>query len=407
MSMVAKLLTKSAAPQPKPFAGYVADEDTLRLLKQAAGDAGIAEPHVVNAKVDDAIKRLQKMPTPTIVVIDLSASEDPIADLTRLSEVCDEGTRVLVLGNLNDVNLYRSLMAVGVEDYLVKPLTQEALTAALTRASKGPQTDGSGSKIGRVISVIGARGGVGATSVAVNTAWIIANEQRRRVALVDLDLFFGTCGLALDLDLGRGFREALENPSRIDGLFIERAMMRQGDNLYILSSEEALDYVIKFDPTAVELLIDHLRRDFEYVVVDLPRFAARSQTAMLSPPSTVLVVSDASLAGMRDTQRLLDLFKKIAPNADTSVVLSRVGENKASELAKADFEKGAQAQIDLVIPFEAKNYGSSAGSGKPLPKVDNRGKATGVLRDIARRVATTAPKKKQQPSWKRWIGGAS
>jgi pilus assembly protein CpaE len=151
---------------------------------------------------------------------------------------------------------------------------------------------------------------------------MLAQEQHKRVALVDLDLFFGSCGLTLDLEMGPGFREALENPSRIDGLFIERAMIRATENLFVLSAEEALDYAIAFDPSAIELLLEHLRRDFQAVVVDLPRFGARTQTAIMTPPCSIVLVSEPSLAGMRDTQRLVKLFTSLAPKAELSVVLT-------------------------------------------------------------------------------------
>ena len=144
-----------------------------------------------------------------------------------LAEVCDEGTQVIALGDINDVELYRSLIGHGVHDYLVKPVSAETVAAALTRAERGPNGEPA-PKIGRLIAVIGARGGVGATTVATNLAWTLAHDHDMRVALVDLDLFFGTCGLALDLELGRGFREALENPARVDSLFIERAMVQGG-----------------------------------------------------------------------------------------------------------------------------------------------------------------------------------
>ena len=210
---------------------------------------------------------------------------------------------------------------------------------------------------GRVIAVVGARGGVGATTIAVNLAWMLAHEQGLRVALVDLDLFFGSCGLTLDLEAGRGFREALENPSRIDGLFIERAMVRADDNLFVLSAEEALDYAITFDPSAIELLIEHLRRDFQAVVVDLPRFAARSQTAMLMPPSSIVLVSEPSLAGMRDTQRLVKLFANGAPKAELSIVLNRVGANKGAELSRGDFEAGAESKAGYCGAVRAEDIG--------------------------------------------------
>lgn len=403
--MVARLLSKPTA-QPKAFVAFVTDADAKVSVSESVAAAGIEDVQIIQANLGEAIRRLKNMPTPNRLAVDISGSDDPIDALIGLAEVCDEGTNVIVIGDVNDIDLYRRLIALGIEDYFVKPLSVERMVTVLTRSDAAGAGEAPGSKkLGRVLSVVGARGGVGATAIAINLASTIANELKRRVALVDLDLFFGNCGLALDLELGRGFREALENPSRIDGLFIERAMLRDGENLYVLSSEEALDYVINFDPTAVELLIDHLRRDFECVVVDLPRFAARSQTAMLTPPASVVVVSDPSLAGMRDTQRLVALFKKISPNADVSVGLNRVGACKGGELTKADFEKGAQARIDWMMPFDAKTFGQGSARGRPLAQIDSKAKTTQQVREIAKRLMAGNGRTSTEPIWKRWLGG--
>ena len=209
------------------------------------------------------------MPTPKQLVVDISGSTDPLAAIDSLAEVCDEGTQVIALGDINDVELYRSLVRHGVQDYLVKPVSAETVAAALSRAERGPSGEAA-PKVGRLIAVIGARGGVGATTVATNLAWTLANDHGMRVALVDLDLFFGTCGLSLNLELGRGFREALENPARVDSLFIERAMVREGENLFVLSTEEALDGAFSFDPVGADLLDRTLASRFPVRCLRLP-----------------------------------------------------------------------------------------------------------------------------------------
>jgi len=378
-------LMKGVAPmQPKVFAAFVADDETRTTLMEAAADAGIAEPHVVVAKIDEVLRRLQKISTPKTLVVDLSGVADIMAEVMRLAEVCDEGTHVIIIGDVNDIETYRKLISFGVQDYFAKPLSAEAVVEGLTKCGKPEGTEEAATnQVGDVIGVVGSRGGVGATSVGVNLAWSLSSQGSRKVALVDLDLFFGSCGLALDLDLGRGFREALENPSRIDSLFIERAMVKANDNLFVLSAEEALDTMINFDGAAIELLIDHLRRDFQSVVVDLPRFAARTQAAILTPPSTLVVVSDPSLAGMRDTLRLTQLLKKVAPKTDLQVILNKVGAHPSSELAKADFEKGAEMKISSVIPYDIKSFGVCASTGKPLSKVAAKGRAQKAISGIA------------------------
>jgi pilus assembly protein CpaE len=406
MTALANVLGKPA--RAKPFAAFAADDASRETIMQAAADLGIASPVVAAGNITDAIRRLGNAPTPQLLVVDLSGCAEPMADIGALADVCDEGTRVLAIGDVNDIALYRSLLGFGVHDYLVKPLDAASLGASLERAKDGPQAaEPAVATAGRIMAVVGARGGVGATTIAVNVAWMLAQEQHKRVALVDLDLFFGSCGLTLDLEMGRGFREALENPSRIDGLFIERAMIRATENLFVLSAEEALDYAIAFDPSAIELLLEHLRRDFQAVVVDLPRFGARTQTAIMTPPCSIVLVSEPSLAGMRDTQRLVKLFTSLAPKAELSVVLNRVGANRGAELNLADFEAGAETKASIVVPFEPKILAATAGTGRPLAKVASGAKSTAALRALTARAGGSQQQRSAQPPfWQKWLSFA-
>ncbi|NJO67693.1 MAG: MinD/ParA family protein [Rhodospirillales bacterium] len=223
-------MIKRKEPVARPLAAFVADDLSAAAIEQAVAELGLGAALIVRGSIDDAAKRLSKMPTPKALIIDVGNASDPINRLTDLADVCDEGTAVIVIGETNDIALYRRLLTLGVRDYVVKPLSTDDIKQAISRTSQsGEEIDPKVANRGRLIGVVGARGGVGATSMAVNVAWLLANEQKRRTALVDLDIFFGNCGLALDLDVGRGFREALENPSRIDALFIERAMARDGE----------------------------------------------------------------------------------------------------------------------------------------------------------------------------------
>ena len=400
--MLAKVLPKSKAKEASAFSAFITDDQTRSVVTQAANDLGFGNASILQGAISEAVQHLAKVSTPQLLLVDLSGSADPLADLASLAEVCDEGTQVVTVGDVNDIGLYRRLVGVGVNDYLVKPISAEMLGSALTRVEEQPPEEAPTPGQGKLICVIGARGGVGATSVAVNMAWSMAHEQQKRVALVDLDVFFGNCGLTLDLESGRGFREALENPSRIDGLFIERAMVRESDNLYVLTAEESLDQTLAFNTSAVELLLDHLRRDFDCVVLDLPRFAARTQMSVLAPPSAVILVSEPSLSGMRDTNRLAALFKQNGCKADVSVALNRVGANKNAELSKADFERGGEFKVSHSIPFEPKVFAECVSTGKPLLKAGPRSKSAAAVRDISvTQCGSEEAKKEKIPFWKK------
>jgi pilus assembly protein CpaE len=367
-----------------PFMAFAADQITYASLVKVAGEQGWPENWVLEGGISEAITALGGVATPQVLVLDISDSADPIADISALAEVCDEGTRVIALGQINDVNLYRELMDFGVLDYLLKPVSPEAMGALILKAIEQPEIVEEENKTGRLIAVIGARGGVGASMVAVNTAWMIAHEQNIRVALVDLDLYFGSVALSLDLEPGRGFREALENPSRIDGLFIERAMVRESDHLFVLGAEEPLENRISFDSAAVELLLERLRASFDCVVVDLPRSEVTAHSSILAQASMIGIVSDATLASMRDTMRLKEFAKKSAPAADAIVIVNRFGAAKIGELSKGDFERGAELTVDYLIPYEIKTAAQSMNSGKALGQVAKNGKLVALLRDLSR-----------------------
>ncbi len=402
---MAQQALKSSAPMGKrrPFMAFVLDDATRATLGRVAEDQGWSDGEILEGGVREAIDALAGVPTPQVLVIDLSDSNDSLGDIGSLAEVCDAGTRVIALGNINDVNLFRNLVALGVQDYLVKPVTVEALNALVVKAAEEPAAaEPEEAKAGRLIAVIGARGGVGASTIAVNTAWLMAHEQKLRVAIVDLDLYFGTVALSLDLEPGRGFREALENPNRIDGLFIERAMVRESDNLFILGAEEALENTFSFDPAAVELLLEKLGCDFDCVIVDFPRAVVTANAYILSAASAVAVVSDASLAGMRDTLRLVAFTKKVAPAAAVKVVVNRFGAAKKGELSKEDFERGAGLKIDHLIPQEAGVAAISAGAGKPLVEVAKRSQLVTVLRKLSRELAAVEDEPTKAPFWQRF-----
>lgn len=388
-----------------PFMAFASDQVTHACLVQVAGELGWPESSVLEGTMIEAIAALSGVATPQVLVMDLSESSDPVADISALAEVCDEGTRVITLGQVNDVNLYRALVELGIQDYLLKPVAAESLRASIVKAFEQPEVEEGEeeSRIGQLVAVVGARGGVGASTVAVNTAWLIAHEQNLRVALVDLDLYFGSVALTLDLEPGRGFREALQNPSRIDGLFIERAMVRESEYLFVLGAEEPLENHAPFDPAAIDLLLEKLRVSFDCVIVDAPRHAVTAHPAILAQTSIVAIVSDATLASMRDTMRLRDFVKKTASGADVTVVVNRYGAAKNGELTKADFERGAELTIDHLIPYELKTAAESANTGKAMGQVSKSGKLVTAMRDLSRQFSRSDQEVSKPHIWERLL----
>ncbi len=377
------------ASKREPFLAVVNDDETHAALLGVAADNGWPESQILKGGLNDAVEALSDIVTPKFLIVDLSDSADPMAGIVALAGVCEPDTRVIALGKVNDISLYRELMDIGVDEYLVKPLSADALNETIRRIAEEemPEPTEKGDSVGRLIAFVGARGGVGATTLAANCAWMMAHEQGLRVALVDLDLYFGTLALALDLEPGRGFREALENPSRIDGLFIERAMARQSDNLFVLAAEEGLENSFHFDPAALDTLLETLRQDFDCVVFDLPRFAARTQIKTITGPASIVVVSNASLSGMRDTMRMRKFAMDSSPQADVIVAVNGLGGEKSVDLPIAEFEGGAELSVDHQIPRDHKAAIKAEGAGKTIAEIAGNSKAANAMRELSRQAS--------------------
>src|SRR6266481_4713061 len=283
-------------PERDGILAVLQEQTTIDRVQGAIRELQLDDELTVSDTLDAALRRIRSGSTPRILVIDLSESAAPIAEVSAARAVGGVDLKLVVLGTVNDVALFRDLLSAGASDYLVKPSTREALTAVLekTSAAVGTTPDG----LGEVIVFLGSRGGVGATTSAVSCAWLMAAERRERIALVDLDLHFGTVALKLDLDPGGGLCEALEQPSRIDSLFIDRAMVKVADNLRVLAAEASATQHVPIDGGAIDMLLYELRRKFARVVVDLPRGATPLQRGVLAAASQVVLVCERSLAGL-------------------------------------------------------------------------------------------------------------
>lgn len=392
---------------PPAFLAAIADEVTREAVRQAAGQFGWPAARVQGGGVDAMRELLKDGGSPAILLVDVSDSADPVAELDALAEVCEPHTKVLALGRTNDIGLYRALMRMGVSDYLVKPVSAEALADALRRAQETPAPAVEPAPGARVIAFVGARGGVGTTSLAVSTAWCLAHEHARRTVLLDLDLQFGAAALGLDLEPGRGLREILANPERIDGLLLSSAMIHAGEGLRILGAEEPLEEEVEISPAGVTTLLAAMGDAAEAVVVDLPRRIDRAGREVLASADTVVLVTDLTLTGMRDAQRLTRLLNALRPKGGVLVVANRVG-GTAGELPQAEFAKGVGAPLAFAAPADDKAAEAAAEQAKPLLEVAGKTPFAAELRKLAARLAgaETAPAEAPEPaSWlKRVLG---
>jgi len=234
--------------------------------------------------------------------------------------------------------------------------------------------------------VIGSRGGVGASTVAASLAWLFGERDKRQTALVDLDVHFGTDALALDLEPGRGLTDAIENPSRIDGLFIERALVRVNDKLAVLSAEAPINQPLITDGTAFFQLQEEIRAAFECTVIDLPRHMLVQHPMLVQDVNTVVLVTEITLAAARDCIRFLSWFKSHAPQASVVLVANRVGPAAATEISRKDFEDSIERKIDFVIPLDQKLASQAAKLGKPLAEAGKGAKVALALHGLSERL---------------------
>ena len=382
-------LRSATAPKPER-AGVLAVLPEQQMADRVQGlmhELQLEDELVITDTLDAALRRIRSGYAPRVLLLDLADAAAPIAEVSSARTVGGSELKLITLGIVNDVSLFRDLLAAGANDYLVKPATRETLSAALEKRSvSGTGTSGG---LGQVIVFVGSRGGVGTTTTAVSCAWLIAEERNERVALVDLDLHFGTIALKLDTDPGSGLCEALEQPSRIDSLFIERAMVKVTDNLLVLAAEASAAQHLIVDAGAVDMLLYELRRKFARIVVDLPRGANPIQRVVLGAASHVVVVCERSLAGLRDTIRLQTLMRDQAPQVRLWLVEAGATGERAL-IGKGEFEKGIAKALDASLSHDPKAAGAAANSGQPLPVAVPRSPVVKEFRQLTEMLAGPA-----------------
>jgi pilus assembly protein CpaE len=403
--------TKASVEKPRigtagreRFTAFLFDEASERVVRQCVTDLALPFSSVHRGGITRAITHLSSERSPTVLMVDVSGVELPVSEMHHLAEVCEPGVAVIVVGDRNDVGLYRDLVQAGVSDYIVKPLTRALVQAAVqpllgtgvVAASASPLTQ----KLGRVVAVVGTRGGVGATTIASNLAWHLANNESRRVALVDLDLHYGDVALMLDVKVGGGLREVLENPQRVDELFLDRAMIRSGERLFVLAGEEKLDLPLRLDSNAVEPLLAILRKQFHYVVIDVPRDNGVILQQVLDQAGTRILVSDQTARSVRDTLRLRQFLDTPQPGQRNILVVNRVGEQGKGGIELKDLSSTIGMAVDVAVPFHPKSALLAANAG--LPVVGNRGPIATSIVEIAEELSGRRTTQASQPFWKRF-----
>ncbi len=418
MSALARLRETAGADRAEPKLGeasscvaFVGDLQSHAAVT-AACQARYDSLEVRDGTSREALEWLAEAPPPKVLIVDVSDAAKPLTAILPILAALEDRTSVIAIGTVNDIGLYHELVQSGVQDYLVKPVSEKLLSASLAAAEAKKQaaaattaTEAAGeAKRKRLIAVLGTRGGVGASTVAANCAWLMAEEQKVPTTLIDLDLQYGTIALLLDIEPTRGLREMLENPGRIDSLFIRSTAAKLTERLSVMAAEETVDDEVRYDDAAVALLFDELHRQSDCVVVDVPRTAGRVRTKVLGLATHVLLVTDMTLAGLRDAIRQLGLAQQAAPQAKIIVVADRVV-GKQGSLSRAEFEKALGHAIDFVLPEEPKAVHSATTTGKPLAVTAKGSKLIGQLRLLVKELGSGEEKKARRSLFSFAAGG--
>jgi pilus assembly protein CpaE len=365
-------------PRPVDLLAFLTEAQSAALVAGIIGphgSAGRVQPGGINA----AIAFLKDNASPKILLVDISGVPEPMARVDALAEVCAPGTMVIATGVANDVALYRDLKNSGIYEYLVKPIHPDALkTVVLEAASGGAKIEPDAQK--PVLMVVGTRGGVGASTVAINIAGTLARQGKKTI-LLDLDLQFGSIALTLDIDPGHGLREALDRPERVDSMFLNGSAVKVGENLHVLAAEEGVNEPVIVSGEPLATLLQELQRHFDAIVVDMPRHVAAGNWEAISRAHAVLIVADLSLVGIRDTTRLLAAAKEIVDPAKVKLMISSTGGDRGAKIDRKEFETALSRKVDYVLPEDSKSVSTANRAGRTVVDVAAGSKLATALRD--------------------------
>ncbi|HKS86268.1 MAG TPA: CtpF protein [Pseudolabrys sp.] len=397
--------TKSGAPDahiaPAPRVSVQAFCDTVETaaaVQSASEDRRLAKTHVKiqMGGIAAATEAYRSSPTPNVILIETdSRATDILGGLDHLAEVCDAGTRVIVMGRVNDVTLYRELTRRGVSEYLIGPVGTLDVVRAICNLYSAPDAK----PVGRIIAVVGAKGGVGASTVAHNIAWAIGRDIGLDAVVADLDLPFGTAGLDYNQDPPQGIADAVFSPDRVDTAFVDRLLSKCTDHLSLLAAPATLERVYDFGAEAFDSILDSLRGSIPCAVLDIPHQWAGWTKRLLVSADDILVVAGPDLANLRNAKNLIDLLRASRPNDHhPRYCLNQVGMPKRPEITSADFAKAIEVEPLAVIPFEPQLFGPAANNGQMIAEVAAKHKTTEMFRQMAQTLTGRAETKRGRSS---------
>ncbi len=375
---------ETIAPVPRiTVMAFCERPETAQMIERTAADRRMARGHfsIAMGGLPAAIEQFHDESTPNLILIESGMRGRGLFDqLDELAAVCDHGTKVVIIGAVNDISLYRELTRRGVSEYLVPPLAP----IQVVRTISGLFADPDKPFAGKVTAVIGAKGGVGSSTIAHNVAWQIAEILRVDATIVDLDLSFGTAGLDFNHDTNQGIGEALAEPERVDDVLLERLTTRCTDRLSLLTAPATLDREWELNPEAYETVISEVRSTVPHVILDMPHLWTSWVKNTLLGADDVVIVASPDLACLRNAKNMYDLLKNRRSNdGPPKIIVNQVGVPKRPEISVKDFAEALGEEPTLVLPFEPELYGQANNNGQMLSEINTGSKAVMGIQSLA------------------------
>jgi pilus assembly protein CpaE len=337
-----------------------------------------------------AVEAYRSAPTPNVIVLESDGRNDLLGGLDHLATVCDAGTRVVVIGRINDVTLYRELVRRGVSDYVLAPVGAIDVVRSICNLFSAPEAKA----VGRIIAVVGAKGGVGASTISHNVAWAIARDLAMDAVVADLDLAFGTAGLDYNQDPPQGIADAVFSPDRVDTAFIDRLLSKCTDHLSLLAAPATLDRVYDFGTDAFDAVFDTLRSTMPCIVLDVPHQWSGWTKRALIGADDILIVAAPDLANLRNAKNMLSILKAARPNDRPPLYcLNQVGMPKRPEIEPRGFTKTIETPPIASIPFDSRMFGTAANNGQMIAEIAANHRTTKMFMQIAQRLTGRETKK--------------
>ncbi|RWA61792.1 CtpF protein [Mesorhizobium sp. M4B.F.Ca.ET.190.01.1.1] len=358
-------------------------EGVASPVRLAGDDRRMAKAHlkVHMGGIATAIEFYQSAPTPNLILLESrSEPKQLLEQLAHLSEYCDPSSKVVVIGHYNDVGLYRELIRSGISEYVIAPVSMTDIVSVVSSIFVDPEAE----PIGRSIAFIGAKGGVGSSTIAHNVAWAMSSLFKSEVVVADLDLAFGTANINFDQDPAQGIAEAVFSPERVDEVYLDRLLAQCAEHLSLLAAPSTLERVYDFDPDAFSQLIDTAQRSAPLLVLDVPHIWSGWSKSILVKADEVVITATPELANLRNTKNMVDMLKRLRPNdPPPRLVINQAGVPKRPEIGPTDFSEPLGITPMAVIQFEPLLFGNAANNGRMLGEMDAKSPIVGIIDEIA------------------------